>query len=56
MCNRHGLTVTIDCLYSGTIVPLRYLGVETWHMVNRDASQTMLSEMSGQNTRRKRIV
>ncbi len=28
MCNRHELTVTIDCPYSGTIVPLRYLGVE----------------------------
>ena len=28
MCNRHELAVTIDCPYSGTIVPLRYLGVE----------------------------
>lgn len=27
-------------------------GVETWHMVNRDASQTVVSEMSGRNTRR----
>ena len=27
-------------------------GVETWHQVNRDASQTLLSEMSGRNTRR----
>ena len=26
--------------------------VETWHQVNRDASQTLLSEMTGRNTRR----